>query len=90
MKTTLTRISRIRSRLMGSTGSRNLPIPSPKALLLALILGPAMLMALHSFQNHAAHASTHASAQAIDEPAAIHKLEIVSDPSKWYHSIFGD
>ena len=67
-----------------------IPIPSPKALLLALILGPAMLMALHSFQNYAAHASTHASAQEIDEPAAIHKLGIVSDPSKWYHSIFGD
>ena len=33
MKTTLTHIIRIRSRLMGSTGSRNLPIPSPKALL---------------------------------------------------------
>ena len=88
MKTTLTHISRIRSRLMGSTGSRNLPIPSPKALLLALILGPAMLMVLNS--DYAAHASTHASAQEIDEPAAIHKLEIVSDPSKWYHSIFGD
>ena len=54
MKTTLTHISRISSRLLGSTGQRNLPIPSPKALLLALILGPAMLMALHSFQNHAA------------------------------------
>ena len=80
MKTTLTHISRISSRLMGSTGSRKIPIPSPKALLLAL----------HSFQNDAAHASTHASAQEIDEPAAIHKLEIVSDPSKWYHSIFGD
>ena len=90
MKTTLTHISRISSRLMGSTGTRNLPIPSPKALLLALILGPALLIALHSFQNNAAHASTHASAQEIDEPAAIHKLEIVSDPSKWYHSIFGD
>ncbi len=54
MKTTLTHISRIGSQLMGSTGSRNLPIPSPKALLLALILGPALLIALHSFQNDAA------------------------------------
>ena len=42
MKTTLTHISRISSRLMGSTGSRKIPIPSPKALLLALILGPAV------------------------------------------------
>ena len=90
MKTTLTLISRISSRLIGSTGLRNLPVPSPKALLLALILGPAMLIALHSFQNHAAHANTHASAPEIDEPAAIHKLEIASDPSKWYYSIFGD
>ena len=90
MKNTLTHISRIRSRLMSSIGQYSLPIPSPKALLLALILGPAMLIALHSFQNHAAHASTHASTQEVDEPAAIHKLEIVSDPSKWYYSIFGD
>ena len=90
MKTTLTHISRIRSRLIGSTGSRNLPVPSPKALLLALILGPALLIALHSVRYYAAHASTHASAQEIDEPAAIHKLGIVPDPSKWYHSIFGD
>ena len=89
MKTTLTLISRISSRLMSSIGQYSLPAPSPKALLLALILGPAMLIALHSFQNHAAHASTHASAVEIDEPAAIHKLEIVSNPSKWYFSIFG-
>ena len=54
MKTTLTYISRVGSRLMGSTGSRNLPIPSPKALLLALILGPAMLLALHSVRYYAA------------------------------------
>ena len=90
MKTTLTHISRIRSRLIGSTGLHNLPVPSPKALLLALILGPAMLMVLNSVRYYAAHASTHASAQEIDEPAAIHKLGIISDPSKWYHSIFGD
>ena len=90
MKTTLTHISRIRSRLMGSTGSRNLPIPSPKALLLALILGPAMLIAsLPSRITPPTRAPT-PSAQEIDEPAAIHKLGIVSDPSKWYHSIFGD
>ena len=54
MKTTLTHISRISSRLMGSIGTRNLPIPSPKALLLALILGPAMLIAFHSVQYYAA------------------------------------
>ena len=54
MKNTLTRISRIRSRLMSSIGQYSLPVPSPKALLLALILGPAMLMAIHSFQNHTA------------------------------------
>ena len=94
MKNTLTHISRIRSRLIGSTGMRNLPIPSPKALLLALILGPALLIALHSFQNHAAYASTltsaPASSQVSDEPAAIRNLDIVSDPSKWYYSIFGD
>ncbi len=89
MKNTLTRISRIRSRFMSSIGQYSLPIPSPTALLLALILGPAMLIALHSFQNHAAHASALASTFKIDEPAAIHKLEIVSDPSKWYLSIFG-
>ena len=54
MKTTLTQISKIRSRLMGSTGSRKIPIPSPKALLLALILGPAMLMVLNSVRYYAA------------------------------------
>ena len=54
MKTTLTQISRIRSRLMGSTGSHNLPIPSPKTLLLALILGPAIFGTLHSFQYYTA------------------------------------
>ena len=58
MKTTLTHIRRIRSRLMGSTGSHNLPIPSPKALLIALILGPAMLMAVHSSQLGTAFADT--------------------------------
>ena len=58
MKTTLTHISRISSRLMGSTGTRKIPIPSPKALLLALILGPAMLMAVHSSQLGTAFADT--------------------------------
>ena len=90
MKTTLTHISRIGSRLMGSTGRRKIPIPSPKALLLALILGPALLLALHSFQQYTAHASTHPSTLETNEPAAIRNLEIVPDPSKWYHSIFGD
>jgi hypothetical protein len=54
MKTTLTLISRISSRLIGSTGLRNLPVPSPKVLLLALILGPAMLMVLNSVRYYAA------------------------------------
>ena len=54
MKTTLTLISRIRSRLMSSIGQYSLPVPSPKALLLALILGPAMLIALHSVRYYAA------------------------------------
>ena len=58
MKTTLTLTSSIRSRLMGNTGRRNLPVPSPKALLLALILGPAMLMAVHSSQLGTAFANT--------------------------------
>ncbi len=58
MNTTLTRISRIRSRLIGSTGMRNLPVPSPKALLLVLILGPAMLIAVHSSQLGTAFADT--------------------------------
>ena len=58
MKNTLTRISRIRSRLMSSIGQYSLPIPSPKALLLALILGPAMLMAVHSSQLGTAFADT--------------------------------
>ncbi len=58
MKTTLTLTSSIRSRLMGNTGRRNLPVPSPKALLLALILGPAMLMAVHSSQLGTAFADT--------------------------------
>ena len=62
MKTSLTHISRISSRLIGSTGSRNLPIPSPKALLIALILGPAMLMAVHSSQLGTAFADTGAEA----------------------------
>ena len=54
MKTTLTHISRISSRLIGSTGTRSIPVPSPKALLLALILGPAMLIALNSVRYYAA------------------------------------
>ena len=58
MKNTLTRISRIRSRLMSSIGQYSLPIPSPTALLLALILGPAMLMAVHSSQLGTAFADT--------------------------------
>ena len=58
MKTTLTLTSRIRSRLMSSIGQYSLPIPSPTALLLALILGPAMLMAVHSSQLGTAFADT--------------------------------
>ena len=58
MKNTLTRISRIRSRFMSSIGQYSLPIPSPTALLLALILGPAMLMAVHSSQLGTAFADT--------------------------------
>ena len=58
MKTTLILISRIRSRLMSSIGQYSLPIPSPTALLLALILGPAMLMAVHSSQLGTAFADT--------------------------------
>ena len=58
MKTTLTHISRISSRLIGSTGMRSIPVPSPKALLLALILGPAMLIAVHSSQLGTAFADT--------------------------------
>ena len=58
MKTTLTLTSSIRSRLMGNTGRRKIPIPSPKALLLALILGPSMLIAVHSSQLGTAFADT--------------------------------
>ena len=54
MKTTLTPTSSIRSRLMGNTGRRKIPIPSPKALLIALILGPAVLIALHYVRYYAA------------------------------------
>ena len=37
---------------------REIPVPSPKALLLALILGPAMLIAVHSSQLGTAIADT--------------------------------
>ena len=52
MTTTHTHISRIKSRL--SAGLHILPIPSPTALLLSLVLGPAMLMALHPVHYYAA------------------------------------
>ena len=36
-----------------------LPIPSPKTLLLALVLGPAMIIALISLQSDSVHAQPH-------------------------------
>ena len=53
--------SRARTGAPKSRPFRNmrLPIPSPKALLLALVLGPALLIALISLQSDSAHAQPH-------------------------------
>ncbi len=48
MKTATAQISRITTRLNGGTARISIHAPSPSALMLALILGPALLMALRS------------------------------------------
>ena len=42
------RISNLASSVLDRTGTLGLPCPSPTILLLSLILGPALLMALHT------------------------------------------
>ena len=48
MKTATAQISRITTRLSDGTALLNIRAPSPNTLLLALILGPALLIALRS------------------------------------------
>ena len=48
MKDIHDRISNLASNVLDRTGTLGLPFPSPTFLLLSLILGPAILMALHT------------------------------------------
>ena len=48
MKTATAQISSIRTSLSDGTARLSIRAPSPNTLLLALILGPALLMALRS------------------------------------------
>ena len=58
MKNTTSRISDATISFLGRTGILGLPIPSPTTLLVSLILGPALLMALHTVQVPAVFAGT--------------------------------
>ena len=57
--------------IVGRAALRRIPVPSPTTLLVALILGPALLMAMHSAQPAAAFADT-ADHHAITRDPAIH------------------
>ena len=58
MRNTSSRISDAMISFLGRTGILGLPIPSPTTLLVSLILGPALLMALHAVQVPAVFAGT--------------------------------
>ena len=57
MRNTSSRISDATIGFQGKTGILGLPIPSPTTLLVSLILGPALLMALHAVHIPAAFAN---------------------------------
>ena len=56
MKALRAQMGTLMSRLFRN---RRLPVPSPKALLLALVIGPAVLIALISLQSDSVHAQPH-------------------------------
>lgn len=58
MRNTSSRISDAMISFLGRTGILGLPIPSPTTLLVTLILGPALLMALHTVHVPAVFADT--------------------------------
>ena len=58
MKNISGRISDATISFLGKTGILGLPIPSPTTLLVSLILGPALLMALHTVHMPAVLADT--------------------------------
>ena len=70
MKDIPDRISNLVSNVFDRTGALGVPIPSPTTLLVSLILGPVLLMALHTVHVPAVFANigTPATCQSCHEP----------------------